>query len=800
MKKKLLSIILSLVMLFTSGAGVLAAATVEPLTDITGTKYETAVNSLQALGIINGYEDGTYRGEKSITRAELTKILIAMLNFVTVDSYKGATRFTDVPVEHWATGFINIAADRGIVNGYEDGTFHPDEPIKYSEAITMIMRVLGYQNVIESQGTWPINYIAKARELEVLKDVSYNNYADYATRGDIALMIWNALHAETWGVISESQGNGLTFGPCDCLLTKLYTNYLQIEDTVVNVYINADKEVYITLKESGDVKLPADTEFLNLYGKRVSLTYNTEDEMVISLTVLENNKTVAGYKNNLIKDGYAFSENELKWGEAKAKDTDYITAVLGSKKKEITYTTRYSLGESAIVESINIKDEKTIVKCDKKNLTIENDAIILLGNKWLSVKDLEEGDIITVLKTNKLYAISRNSVTGTFKSVKETTDNRVITLDKTEYSVLNGVKDVVELDKDGEEVTKTSLTSILNNKDSKFYGEKATLYIDFLGEVAKITFDEILEEKTEDFHILTYVLGYWVNYADRELTAYTELDGEEYEFKYNTLPTNTNVNGGDLVYVKLDNKDRIVEFYDLTELIKLHHYYMIGDFLVKGYTNFKDMYEDGYIDDTIKVTKDTAIIKVNGVEVDGEIEYYETERLSRDELKDIKNCLVIFNPTGLVKKAKYIYTWEDVKNTDKHYGVVESYMKENGKEYLTIDNVRYELGELTVEFTTNSLEGKPVEYTINDNIIDITRVFTYKDIENANIITAAEEELYKVEGNPDSKKIDKDKIILIAEVDGTEIISIEKIDFKDLNLHKGDKIFEDTYLYVIITE
>lgn len=796
MKKKILSLFLVFSMLL--GGVATTAASTTSLTDIAGTKYETAVNSLQALGIIDGYEDGTYRGEKSITRAELTKLLVTMLNFVAVDSYKGATKFADVPAEYWASGYINIAADRGIVNGYEDGTFRPDEPVKYSEAITMIMRVLGYQNVIESKGTWPINYISKARELNVLDNVTYNNYADNATRGDVAILIWNALHVQTWGVISESQANGLTYGPCDSLLTKLYTNYVQIEDTVIDINIKEDKEVILTLEKSGDVAIPADTDFLNLYGRKVSLTYDTDKEIAIQVTVLDTDKVVSGYRSDLIEEGYTFSEDEFTWGAARAKDTDYIFGVI-DKKKEISYSTRYSLGESAIVEKITVKDDKVTVKCDTKTLKISTDAIVLIDGKWAAAADLKAGDVITVLKTGKLYAAARTKVEGTFEAVAETKNNRYVTVDGEKYSVLNGVKSVIEVDEDGDKVNETSLDTIVNDKNSKFYDEDVTLYIDFLGEVAKITFEEIKQEKTEDFHILTYVLGYWVNYADRELTAYAELDGEEYEFRYNILPTKTNVNGGDLVYVELDNKDRIVEFYDLTELTNQHGNYQINDYLINRYYNLKTVYKDSYIENQIKVNSDTVIIKVNAVTEDEEIQEFELERLSKDDLEDMGDCIVIVDQFGIIPKAKYIYTWDKLESTDKYYGMVESYMKENGKSYLTIDNVKYEVGVITVEYLPNQLEDRAIEYTINDGVIDITRVFTYEDIRNAEVITEAEDDYYIVNGNT-LKEIDENKIILVAEVDEEEIVSMERIDVEDLTLRKDDKIVEDSYLYIIVRE
>lgn len=102
-----------------------------------GAWYQSEVDTLAELGVINGYGDGTFRPEKSITRAEFTKMLASF-----AEKTEGGIKFKDVSSRHWANSEITTAAALGWINGYEDGTFRPDRPIKRCEAIVMINRAL----------------------------------------------------------------------------------------------------------------------------------------------------------------------------------------------------------------------------------------------------------------------------------------------------------------------------------------------------------------------------------------------------------------------------------------------------------------------------------------------------------------------------------------------------------------------------------------------------------------------------------------------------------------------------------
>lgn len=99
------------------------------------------VSYIGTLNIIQGYPDGTFRPEGNITRAELSTLLIrtAASGDANVPAAIGQT-FPDVPLKHWAVKYINLAADKGIVQGYPDGKFKPSANITRAEGLAMIAR------------------------------------------------------------------------------------------------------------------------------------------------------------------------------------------------------------------------------------------------------------------------------------------------------------------------------------------------------------------------------------------------------------------------------------------------------------------------------------------------------------------------------------------------------------------------------------------------------------------------------------------------------------------------------------
>ena len=101
-----------------------------------GRWYNNAVSTMTRAGIVNGYPDGTFRPNAPITRAEMAKIIALFAKLE-----PSAERFPDT-AGHWAEAYIRLAAGNGWIEGYPDGTFRPNQSITRAETVTMIDRVL----------------------------------------------------------------------------------------------------------------------------------------------------------------------------------------------------------------------------------------------------------------------------------------------------------------------------------------------------------------------------------------------------------------------------------------------------------------------------------------------------------------------------------------------------------------------------------------------------------------------------------------------------------------------------------
>ncbi len=116
-----------------------AVTDVENAPAFTDTEDE-AIKGLAAAGVINGYEDGSFQGEKDITRAEFVKLLAAALKLEVVEGAEA--NFADIE-GHWAAEWVKTFAAKGYLVGYPDGTFRPEDKITRAEMIVVATRIAG---------------------------------------------------------------------------------------------------------------------------------------------------------------------------------------------------------------------------------------------------------------------------------------------------------------------------------------------------------------------------------------------------------------------------------------------------------------------------------------------------------------------------------------------------------------------------------------------------------------------------------------------------------------------------------
>lgn len=203
MLKRILAVALAAAMILGL-AGVAFAAS--PFPDTAGIEEEETIALLKTLGLVKGDDLGYFNPEDTITRAEFCAMIVRALGLEVAAGYLAVpTIFPDVTAaQSWAYGYINVATTRGVINGYPDGTFRPQGPVTQAEALTMVMRALGYKDSLP--GDWPLDYIiAGASDTVGLVGAGFVPNAS-ATRAFVAEMVGGLLDCEMVAEVKDYPG------------------------------------------------------------------------------------------------------------------------------------------------------------------------------------------------------------------------------------------------------------------------------------------------------------------------------------------------------------------------------------------------------------------------------------------------------------------------------------------------------------------------------------------------------------------------------------------------------------------
>ena len=182
MKQRLLSGLLAVVLLLGLAPAALAAAPTE----------EDAAQVLAALDIMVGDENGDLALDRTITRAEFTKLAVAAsTSRDSVGDTVAVKPYPDVPQTHWAAPYIKAAVDLGLVQGDLRGYFNPDRTITLAEGVTVVLRLLGYEDS-EFTGVWPSGQMAQYRALKLNEGITLGQDSSM-TRRDAMYLFYNLM-------------------------------------------------------------------------------------------------------------------------------------------------------------------------------------------------------------------------------------------------------------------------------------------------------------------------------------------------------------------------------------------------------------------------------------------------------------------------------------------------------------------------------------------------------------------------------------------------------------------------------
>ena len=432
--KKVLSLVLAFAMILGSFGFVFGTQ----FSDVSDTEvFSEAVNVLSGLGVIGGYPDGTFKPANVVTRAEMATMIVNCLGIPV--SGGSATKFSDVPESHWASGFIAYAASVGFIAGYPDGTFKPEQQVTCNEALTMIIASLGY--TLESlNGEYPGAFVNKAKGLGIL-DTCKKTGTVGAERSDIACYLYDALDAELGVVnkdgefVSNYQQSGYTKE--DNYLVRLgatlynggnpfIVDEAELDNSVVNLvdYLGA----FITAYQNKDGEIVAIKEVMSEF---------IEGDLA---DLQDAYKAVEVASQDAEGDGYISFTNGEEDSPAQDIDAPTSSIKLAVKLSGKTVKTIYSMqvwDPEPTFRADGVQDE--IIDDQKiggydlpldEDDEIDTNAFSIVGRN--TITDIEDDDIVTVyLKGGKIVKIEVGTevVTGTVSKI--TTGGKYTVGDKT---------------------------------------------------------------------------------------------------------------------------------------------------------------------------------------------------------------------------------------------------------------------------------------------------------------------------------------------------------------------------------
>ena len=226
MKRKLISFALALSLVLALAPA--PARALGAFSDVSDAAVARNVEVLQLMGVIGGDDTGRFHPYDSLTRAQFCKMTIELQGRGNeVPAYRARTVFPDVRASHWASGYVNLASavgekTPGLMHGFPDGTFQPEKTISYGEAITVLMRALGYTDA-EAGAVWPQGYLDLGAAKGLTKGLALSG-GDAINRAQAAQLFVNVLGAtKSGGGTMKKLGDETTLLSADLAKGQLRT-------------------------------------------------------------------------------------------------------------------------------------------------------------------------------------------------------------------------------------------------------------------------------------------------------------------------------------------------------------------------------------------------------------------------------------------------------------------------------------------------------------------------------------------------------------------------------------------------
>lgn len=572
--------------------------------------YAEAVTVLSSLNVMIGDEKGNFNPDKILTRAEATALIMRVKGLAeAADGAKGATAFSDVAADHWASGSINLAYQSGVVKGMGDGTFAPESEVLYEQFVKMLVAALGYEPQVETLGGYPTGYLVVASQKNITKGATGSAGTPVA-RSVAARLLYNALDVnmmkQTKFVKGEEEYAEAEDKENYTLLNKCL-GFDKIEGKIdsVNFAATTDEDAQTTVTfaagfkynklskdDSADYEKTynvGNTDAAN-YEKFYVVAYVGEDDATgkdtiyaISPKASKNNTLELDYEDlvSLTKDGSSY---KLKYNdngtdktvtlddasfyyngvEDATKAISFLTAgdrpghvtLVSSEGNTKTFDSAFVIeyGVSYVVKEIDSKYNRITDLANEMTVRFNKDDVtynFIKNGENVTFADIAVGDVITLAdssdkKVETVY-IGGGKVEGTVTEERPSNNDNYFTIDGNEYRVDKA---------SGEEVSVKDSGVFYYNIDNRIVYKDATA-----GKVGDYAF-----LYTSDTDVTLGSKSIEVQYLKADGTWEVSKFASNVTLKYGSKNTSYKIN--DIV-----KGDRDVQVNDAAEKVKFSDYF-----------------------------------------------------------------------------------------------------------------------------------------------------------------------------------------------------------------------------------
>ena len=430
--KKSLCLVLALVMVL--GFGAISASADLDYEDTKDITYAEAVDVMSGIGVLEGYEDGTFLPTKEVSREEAAKIIAYLMVGSSSEADALSTTadpFEDVSKDRWSAGYIAYLVQKGVINGVGEGKFDPTGKVTGLQFAKMLLTALGYGVNSEYVGeTWAINVAKDALQYGIFTDNLGGANNTPATREECALYAFNTLWLKkvTYSALLGGYIENIGYG----YWTSGDPN--NAESNKTNTFAN-DFGLWIDPTEDDAFERPTGYEYK--VGRRaITATYGADEYLVGSYTTPVTGNVIYNllgssivravnnsdkYYASLYVDGAEienaddmFAANVVKSNLEDLEYTGYgvetyVYVIPYDYQGETYYEVRTCIINTLLAEVVDVtaatktKDAKTVVEVadvvdDDRNTSDEYKHLVDLSNeiKSFETEDYSEGELVLV--------------------------------------------------------------------------------------------------------------------------------------------------------------------------------------------------------------------------------------------------------------------------------------------------------------------------------------------------------------------------------------------------------------------